>query len=133
MLYVCCPFTVVPKKELAEIRELVFETYVFLGTAETDTYHNKFIARFKNWGDGPFNWPCRGKRVRSVCILGIGDLRLLVSRPELFANKFHLDFEPTALNCLEQLHYNRTHDEAVGIETFNVSFYTQLSFVGHHQ
>ena len=111
----------------------MFETYVLLGPAETDKYRNQFIARFKNWGDGPFNWPCRGKRVRSVCILGIGDLPLLVSRPELFANKFHLDFEPTALNCLEQLHYNRMHDEAVGIETFNVSFYTELSYVKHHQ
>jgi len=104
------------------------------GEPETDTYHNLFIARFKNWGFGtPFDWPCHGKRVRSVCVLGIGDLPLLASRPELFANKFHLDFEPTALDCLEQLHYNRTYDEAIGKRTFNVSFYTELSYVQKHQ
>jgi len=106
---------------------------VLLGQPETDNYQNLFIARFKNWGDVPFNWPCRGKRVRSVCVLGIGDLPLLAKRPELFANKFHLDFEPTALDCLEQLHYNRTYDEAVGATTFDVSFYTKLSYVEHHQ
>lgn len=68
-----------------------------------------------------------------MCVLGIGDLPLLASRPELFANKFHLDFEPAALDCLEQLHYNRTYDEAVGIMTFNVSLYMELSYVKHHQ
>ena len=103
-----------------------------LGQPETDSYQNLFITRFKNWGDGPFNWPCHGKRVRNVCVLGIGDLPLLAKRPELFANKFHLDFEPAALDCLEQLHYNRTYDEAIGVTTFNVSFYTKLSYVEHH-
>jgi len=104
-----------------------------VGQPETDTYKNRFIARFKNWGDGPFNWQCRGKRVRRVCIFGIGDLPQLSSRPELFANKFHLDFEPTALDCLEQLHYNRTHAEAVGRAAFDVSFYRELSYVKQHQ
>ena len=107
--------------------------FMCLGQPETDTYQNTFIARFKNWGSEPFNWQCHGKRVRRVCIFGIGDLPLLADRPELFANKFHLDFEPTALDCLEQLHYNRTLDEAVGTTTFNVSFYTELAYVKQHQ
>jgi len=107
--------------------------HVFLGMPETDMYQNQFIARYKNWGTYPFNWPCRGKRVRRVCVLGIGDLPLLADRPELFANKFHLYFEPTALDCLEQLYYNRTLNEAVGTMTFNISFYTELSYVKHHQ
>ena len=116
-----------------EINDEYLEMYVLLGQPETDAYQNVFIARFKNWGSDPFDWRCHGKRVRRVCIFGIGDLPLLAERSELFANKFHLDFEPTALDCLEQLHYNRTFDEAVGITTFNVSFYTELSYVKHHQ
>ena len=65
-----------------------------------------YLTRFVNWGNGPFNWPCNRKRVRIVCVFGIGDLQLLARRPELFA-KFYLDYEPLALDCMEQLHYKK--------------------------
>ncbi|XP_041347186.1 beta-1,3-galactosyl-O-glycosyl-glycoprotein beta-1,6-N-acetylglucosaminyltransferase-like, partial [Gigantopelta aegis] len=65
------------------------------------------LSRFKNWG----SLPCAGKFVRSVCVLGLGDLPLLAKAKEFFANKFHLDFEPYALDCIEEWHYNRTRDE----------------------
>ncbi|ESO83625.1 hypothetical protein LOTGIDRAFT_73453, partial [Lottia gigantea] len=38
---------------------------------------------------------------RSVCIFGMADLPILTIRPELFANKFHYEFEPLAYDCLE--------------------------------
>jgi hypothetical protein len=104
------------------------------GQPETDAYSYRFVTRFKNWGDGPFNWPCHGQRVRNVCVFGVGDLPLLASRPELFANKFYIDYEPLALDCIEELHYNRTREEIKnGAPTFDVSLYEQLLFVHNHQ
>ena len=103
------------------------------GQPETDTLSYRFITRFKNWGDGPFNWPCYGMRVRYICVFSIGDLPLLASRPELFANKFYIEYEPLALDCMEQLHYNRTRDELTGaLPPLDVSFYEELAFVNNH-
>ncbi|ESO11476.1 hypothetical protein HELRODRAFT_139499, partial [Helobdella robusta] len=73
-----------------------------------DPVNNRFIARFKNWGYPPFAWPCKGKWVRQICNFGVGDLPLLASRDELFANKFDYEFEPLAYNCMEELLFNRT-------------------------
>jgi len=106
--------------------------YLTTGKPETDTDHYMFIARFKNWGDGPFNWPCFGQRVRYVCVFGVGDLPLLASRPELFANKFYADYQPATLDCMEELHYNRTRAELLGRRTFDSTFYEKLAFVKNH-
>jgi beta-1,3-galactosyl-O-glycosyl-glycoprotein beta-1,6-N-acetylglucosaminyltransferase len=63
-----------------------------------------------------------------VCIFSVGDLALLASRPELFANKFYLDYEPLALDCMEQLHFGRLENELSGAK-FDTSFYESQSFV----
>ena len=57
-----------------------------------------------NWGKRP----CHGKLVRHVCINGIGDLKAITRGRELFMNKFHLDYQYLALDCLEQWLHNRT-------------------------
>lgn len=105
-----------------------------VGEPETDSSKYRFLARFKNWGDGPFNWPCAGQRVSMVCIFSVKDLPLLASRPELFANKFYLDYEPLALDCVEQLHFKRVKDEimAGSAAQFDVSFYLLQNFVHNH-
>lgn len=107
---------------------------VMAGEAETDNSKYPFITRFKNWGDGPFDWPCHGKRVSMVCIFGVGDLALLVSRPELFANKFYIDYEPVTFDCMEQLHYQRLRDEvrAKNAAEFDTSLYAAQEFVWNH-
>jgi len=87
-----------------------------------------FVARFKNWGDFVFNWPCHGKRVRGICVFGVRDVPLLVQRKELFANKFHLAFHPLAQDCLEEWHFNRTRDKYLGRVGFDVRWYDQLGF-----
>ncbi|XP_076445032.1 N-acetyllactosaminide beta-1,6-N-acetylglucosaminyl-transferase-like isoform X2 [Babylonia areolata] len=76
------------------------------------------------------SWPPRdlcesGKHVRGVCIFGVRDLPQLVSRKELFANKFYLDFQPQALHCLDQWLVNRTR-AALPLDTF---FYRRLPFI----
>jgi len=87
-----------------------------------------FVARFKNWGNFMYDWPGHGKRVRTICIFGVRDVPLLVQRKELFANKFHLDFHPLALDCLKEWHYNRTRDQYMGRVGFDVRWYDQLGF-----
>ncbi|XP_028414418.1 N-acetyllactosaminide beta-1,6-N-acetylglucosaminyl-transferase-like isoform X3 [Dendronephthya gigantea] len=60
--------------------------------------------RHVNWG----SFGCHGKVVRNVCINGIGDLTRITTEDALFVNKFHLDYQYLALDCLEQWFYNRT-------------------------
>jgi len=82
-----------------------------------------------------FNYgPCQGKRVNSVCIFGVGDLPQLARRPELFANKFYIDFEPLTFDCIEQLHYQRLRDEIIAgnAAQFNTSIYAAQEFVWNH-
>ena len=99
---------------------------------ETDPVDNPFITRFKNWGTWPFDYPCAGQRIRMVCVFGMGDLPLLASRPELFTNKFYLDYQQFALDCMEELHYNRTRQELQGVLSFDTRYYTGLKFVMNH-
>lgn len=104
------------------------------GVPETDNHKYRFLTRFKNWGDGPFDWPCYGKRVSMVCIFGVGDLSRLAGRPELFANKFYIDYEPLAFDCMEQLHYRRLGDEvhAGSAAEFDTTLYSGQEFVWNH-
>ncbi|CAD5121300.1 unnamed protein product [Dimorphilus gyrociliatus] len=104
----------------------------YTGNPETDPVTYPFIGRFKNWGGYPFDYPCAGKRVRGICILSIGDLSLLANRKELFANKFHLDYQPFALQCMRELIYNRTRDELAGKREIDLSYYENLKMVKYH-
>ncbi|CAD5121298.1 DgyrCDS9827 [Dimorphilus gyrociliatus] len=104
----------------------------YTGNPETDPVTYLFIGRFKNWGGYPFDYPCAGKRVRGICILSIGDLSLLANRKELFANKFHLDYQPFALQCMRELIYNRTRDELAGKREIDLSYYENLKMVKYH-
>ncbi|XP_048757689.2 beta-1,3-galactosyl-O-glycosyl-glycoprotein beta-1,6-N-acetylglucosaminyltransferase-like [Ostrea edulis] len=54
---------------------------------------------------------CHGKYVRDICVFGLGDLNRLVSKRELFANKFHHDYQPLALQCMEEWMFNTTFTE----------------------
>jgi len=69
-----------------------------------------------------------------VCIFSVGDLALLATRPELFVNKFHADYQPLALDCIEQLHYERlTADVLAGTDAvFNTSLYSGQQFTWNH-
>jgi len=59
---------------------------------------------------------------------------MLARRPELFANKFYIDFEPLAFDCIEQLHYQRLRDEvrAGSAAQFDTSLYAAQDFVRNH-
>lgn len=116
---------------------MIFFCFRLAGEPDTDAQRKPFLARFKNWGhnwhDGQgrqnFHWPCYGKRVRTICVFGVGDLPMLTSRKELFANKFHLDFEPLALECMEEWLFNLTLAEYAGVVEFDTTFYKELDIV----
>ena len=84
-----------------------------------------WLAGYAAWGRKDVD-PCLGGHfVHGVCIFGIKDLPQLVGRRELFANKFHLDFQPLALDCLEEWLYNRTLQPMV----FDAYYYKRLPFI----
>ena len=68
-----------------------------------------YEARYKIWEH--FKHPCSGKYSRNICIFGAGDLVRLGSAKQLFANKFHVDFQPAAYDCIEEWIFNRTRDD----------------------
>ncbi|XP_064641047.1 beta-1,3-galactosyl-O-glycosyl-glycoprotein beta-1,6-N-acetylglucosaminyltransferase-like [Lineus longissimus] len=90
-----------------------------------------FLTRYIKWKYSPnYLYPtCMGWYQRHVCIHGVGSLHQLVKRKELFVNKFHLDYEPLGLDCLEQLHWNRTVLSATENYSFNDTEIARLSFV----
>ncbi len=61
------------------------------------------------------------------------DLQRLVNARELFVNKFHLDYEPLALDCLEQHIWYRTANQIKGFDhMINMTYYQNLPFVKSH-
>ena len=45
---------------------------------------------------------CGGHVIRDVCNFGVTDLPRLAKAPQLFANKFRLDYEPVTYRCMEK-------------------------------
>ncbi|KAL5018730.1 hypothetical protein ScPMuIL_004452 [Solemya velum] len=81
-----------------------------------------WLAVFVAWGGSD---KCEGRFVRSVCVFGVGDLRRLVLKKELFANKFYLDFQPLALRCMEEWLFNKTQHS----NSLDLQYYRDLPFV----
>ena len=51
---------------------------------------------------------------------------MLAASPHFFASTFDLDFEPLGLDCLEELIFNRTQEELLGLSDFNTCYYECL-------
>ncbi|XP_045214018.2 N-acetyllactosaminide beta-1,6-N-acetylglucosaminyl-transferase-like [Mercenaria mercenaria] len=84
------------------------------------------IWQFKGYRDHVKT--CYGKFVRQVCVLGVEDLPSAYTSVGLFANKFYLDFEPIALDCLEELLYERTWKEYLEDISIDTSYYSHLDY-----
>ncbi|XP_045214010.2 N-acetyllactosaminide beta-1,6-N-acetylglucosaminyl-transferase-like [Mercenaria mercenaria] len=90
-----------------------------------------FFLRYVIWqfkGQLDLVKTCHGKFVRQVCVFGVGDLHSAYNSVGLFANKFYLDFEPTALDCLEELLYDRTWKEYLEDIPIDTSYYSNLDY-----
>jgi hypothetical protein len=56
-----------------------------------------WLAVWVAWGGVT---PCHGRWSRGTCVFGVQDLPALVSRPEFMINKFAVDLEPLAQECI---------------------------------
>lgn len=53
-------------------------------------------------------------------------------RFELFLNKFHLDYHPLAMDCMEEWLFQKTRAEYEHGLKLNTAFYQTLPFVRNH-
>ncbi|XP_060555191.1 N-acetyllactosaminide beta-1,6-N-acetylglucosaminyl-transferase-like [Ruditapes philippinarum] len=102
----------------------------FLGDAEEYPLKPS-LMRYKNWeyGHSVYVRGCAGKYVRNVCVLGVGDLNRAYNDIGLFANKFNLDYEFLALDCLEEVMYKKTWDQYVDDIQIDTNYYKRLDYV----
>jgi len=75
-----------------------------------------------NWG----KQNCYGRRIHGICVFGIVDLPTLSNQHELFANKFRLNTDPIAYQCLEELILNRSK---LDLPLYDATFYRQMPFL----
>jgi hypothetical protein len=54
---------------------------------------------------------------------------MLASRQEMFANKFHFEYQPYIYQCMDELIFNRTRDGYLNILTFNTTRYKSVPFL----
>ncbi len=111
----------------------------YKGEPETHPISYPFITRYVHWAnawnDEHWPGPCMGDlEVRYVCIMSVLDLPILKIRKELFVNKFHLTYEPLALDCMEQYIWYRTADQMLKKEGVDIdtSYYANLPYVKNH-
>jgi len=85
-------------------------------------YKWEVIQRFKIWQKYELQ-TCHGKFVRGICIFGPEDFPTMIQRPELFTNKFHLDYNFDVAVCLSDVLLKRHALEYSGLVGFKTSFY----------
>ena len=103
--------------------------YSFLGSISNSSYRPQdSVNRYKIFRSG--SGYCHGKFSKDICIFGLGDLpglhREVTTGLSLFANKFHVDYQPVTYDCLEELMNNRTRTNS---SVINSDAYRKLSFV----
>jgi len=98
------------------------------GGYKGDPYTKPWMAIYAAWGRRTLD-PCfSGKTRHGVCVFGLKDLPMLFHRYEFVANKFEMDGEYMALDCLEEYLYNRT----VAASPFDTFHYRVLPFINRH-
>ncbi|OWF54385.1 beta-1,3-galactosyl-O-glycosyl-glycoprotein beta-1,6-N-acetylglucosaminyltransferase-like [Mizuhopecten yessoensis] len=104
----------------------------FKGNLEENEQHLRFFGRFVNWVNWIHNtdkykadYACYGKIVHGICIFGVRDLPLIITRPELFVNKFYRYYQPYVMDCLEELLFNRSREDYFDKRTVNTDVYAK--------
>jgi hypothetical protein len=72
---------------------------------------------------------CYGRMQRNHCIYGVGDLPVLIKRPEIMANRIEVTFEPLTIDCLEAWHRHKEQCPPA----FDEAFYRRLPFIYNSQ
>jgi hypothetical protein len=81
-----------------------------------------WLAVYAAWGGVD---KCHGQWRHGVCVFGVGDLPNLLKRREFFANKFYIDSQPLALECLA----NWLEHKVKCPPPFDDKYYKSLPFI----
>ena len=94
--------------------------------------YQRLVSRHKVWGEEWVN--CKSNYFRHyICIYGLKDLEALaLDNTALFINKLEESFDPFTYDCLQELCFNRTREEYMGVKGFDLNYYTRRLFVRHH-
>ncbi|KAK0401923.1 hypothetical protein QR680_016053 [Steinernema hermaphroditum] len=110
------------KKHRRRGEKLRFEKRDF-GPYQPETY---YISRYQVWKNHDFRRArkqCHGIFLQESCVYGVNDLITLITRPELVAHKFYMEYQPAAYFCLYEKVRKRALDRNF---KFNVSAYGEL-------
>ena len=77
---------------------------------------------FIGWNN---KYKCMGALRHNVCMFSLEDIPNLVSRAEFFVNKFLIDYDPIAYQCMEEWILNKISLH----QTINVIQYCRLPFL----
>lgn len=75
------------------------------------------LTRFIGWASNRYN--CGGFWRRGVCTYSFKDLPVLKEKPQFFANKFLLEYDPISYQCMEEWYETKTLQS----EFKNLDFY----------
>lgn len=66
------------------------------------------MSLFIKWGHGELKDECYSYWRHDICILSFQDLPILAQKPQLFANKFILSYDPITYQCMEEWYDTRS-------------------------
>ncbi|GAB1609434.1 beta-1,3-galactosyl-O-glycosyl-glycoprotein beta-1,6-N-acetylglucosaminyltransferase 3-like [Argonauta hians] len=81
-----------------------------------------WLATYANWFREE---PCSGILVRGICVFGVGDIPNLIKKKQLFVNKFYLNLQPVAMDCMEEWYFRQVRSPF----KLDLDFYRNLPFV----
>jgi hypothetical protein len=93
-----------------------------LGFKDSSDKYIPSSVRFVRWKHIANNWnrKCHSYFRNAICMFSVYDLPLLYSRPEFWADKFDLGFDPVAYQCMEEW-----YDDRVSLQD---KLYTNLNY-----
>ena len=103
-----------------------------------DPGRKEFQTRHKEWHLW-FKWQywllkttrkCDGIVINYICNFGTGDLIHVTQAKQLFANKFRMEFDALAFECMEEWYMNRT--KRTLHPDFDITFYQTQPWVKNH-
>ena len=86
----------------------------------------RWFGTYARWGNKK---TCPSHYIKhGICINGLNSLKIITQRREFSANKFLLNFEPLALDCMEEWYFNRTFAKP----KFKLDYYKKQPFVNNN-
>jgi hypothetical protein len=73
------------------------------------------------------DYDCKGIWRRSICVFGIEDLPFITRKKHFIVNKFLLEYDPIAYQCMEEwFAEKKKKNSSLGTPLIDVSFYCKF-------